>query len=210
MIIKDCKQRGLEWFEARRGIPTASQFSRIITPKTGKLSASADEYIGQLICEVIGGQVADEDATDFSSAWMDRGSYLEDEARDWYQFRYDRMVDEVGLILNDDQTAAVSPDGMLRKLEHDDFGLLEIKCPKPSKHIKHFLNGVLPDEYKPQCHAALAISDAQWIDLISYCPDLKPLVVRVTPDEYTDKVRSALDEFLVRYEDAKSRILDDE
>ena len=37
MIVLDHDQGSIEWIEARLGIPTASEFSRIITP-TGKLS----------------------------------------------------------------------------------------------------------------------------------------------------------------------------
>ena len=38
MIELPCQQGSVEWHEARLGIPTASEFSRIVTP-TGKLSA---------------------------------------------------------------------------------------------------------------------------------------------------------------------------
>ena len=39
MIILDVEQGSRAWIEARLGIPTASEFSRIVTPG-GKLSAS--------------------------------------------------------------------------------------------------------------------------------------------------------------------------
>ena len=33
MIVLDCQQGDAEWHEARMGIPTASAFHRIITPR---------------------------------------------------------------------------------------------------------------------------------------------------------------------------------
>ena len=52
MIIIDCEQGTEEWFEARMGVPSASNFSRICTT-TGKWSAQADSYINELAAEVI-------------------------------------------------------------------------------------------------------------------------------------------------------------
>ena len=39
MKVIQCTQGTPDWFEARRGIPTASRFDMILTPKTGKPSA---------------------------------------------------------------------------------------------------------------------------------------------------------------------------
>ena len=41
MIVHPCQQGTVEWTEARLGIPTASEFSRIVTA-TGKLSKQRD------------------------------------------------------------------------------------------------------------------------------------------------------------------------
>ena len=51
MIELPCQQGSVEWFEARLGIPTASEFSRIVTP-TGKLSAARVTYMGELLGRV--------------------------------------------------------------------------------------------------------------------------------------------------------------
>ena len=51
MIELPCQQGSVEWFEARLGIPTASEFSRIVTP-TGKLSASRHAYMGELLASL--------------------------------------------------------------------------------------------------------------------------------------------------------------
>ena len=88
MQVLDIEQGSPEWFEARKGLPTASCFSKIITPKTGKLSASVDAYIAELIAET------KEDTTEqIRSYWMERGRLLEGEARAWYEFETDDDVE---------------------------------------------------------------------------------------------------------------------
>jgi hypothetical protein len=41
MKIHNCTQGTEEWRKLRAGIPTASEFHKIITPKTGQLSKQA-------------------------------------------------------------------------------------------------------------------------------------------------------------------------
>ena len=55
MIILDCEQGSEEWFKARLGVPSASNFHRVITP-TGKLSSQVDSYVNTLASEIITGQ----------------------------------------------------------------------------------------------------------------------------------------------------------
>src|SRR6478609_9609842 len=51
MKIHDVAQRSPEWHALRLGKPTASEFHKIITPKTGKLSAQARKFACRLIAE---------------------------------------------------------------------------------------------------------------------------------------------------------------
>ncbi len=199
MIYLELEQGTDEWLEARRGIPTASSFSKIITPKTGVLSKTSDKYIAEIIAETV-----EPDNSFQGNQWTERGHELEPEARNWYEFQTGCDVRQVGMILLDDLTAGVSPDGLI-----DDDGMLEIKCPKPSTHVEWLLNGGLPDEHKPQCHAALHIAQRKWLDFVSYCPKFKPLLVRVEPDEYTEKVGAALEAFKEKLSAAKSAVFEE-
>ena len=52
MIIVDCEQGTEEWFQARMGVPSASNFSRICTT-TGKWSAQAESYINELCLHLL-------------------------------------------------------------------------------------------------------------------------------------------------------------
>ena len=80
MITVDCIQGEPEWFMARLGIPTASEFGKIITPAKMEPSRSADTYINKLVAEWLRGK-PDES---FQSDWMKRGLAVEEEARDFY------------------------------------------------------------------------------------------------------------------------------
>src|SRR5512142_2020977 len=51
MKIHDVAQRSPEWHALRLGKPTASEFHKIITPKTGKLSSQARKFACRLIAE---------------------------------------------------------------------------------------------------------------------------------------------------------------
>ena len=125
MQIVEVEQGTEEWFAARRGIPTASEFGKLVT-STGKASTQMGEYINQLIAERLG--AVDEN---YSNDWMARGTELEPAARAWYSFATDIDTDQVGFVLNDTGTAGASPDALY------DVSGLEIKCPSPKVHVSY-------------------------------------------------------------------------
>ena len=51
-IWDDMEQRSEQWFRARAGRPTASEFSRIIT-ETGKDSGQWDDYAIELVAQCL-------------------------------------------------------------------------------------------------------------------------------------------------------------
>jgi putative phage-type endonuclease len=194
----DFEQYSDEWWAIRRGIPTASAFNKLITPG-GKPSIQSKQYAYELVAECV---VHEEEENFESSKWMERGVILEDEARDWFSMKQGCEVQQVGFIMNDAETAGCSPDGLLT----DDCGL-EIKCPKGSTHVSYLVNGKLPETYAAQVHGSLIVSGfSKWI-FCSYHPSFVPFVIEVTPNEYTDKLRIALDQFIANLAELKRRIL---
>jgi len=193
------EQRSPEWYAARRGVPTASEFGNIITPKKGEYAAAADTYINQLIDEVM--------RPDASQAFTgnrhtERGELLEDDARELYAFERELAPQQVGFILNDAGTLGCSPDSLIGVA-----GGLEIKCPDGPTHVKWVRAGGIPDEHKPQVHGSLIITGRTWWDFLSYCPGYEPLLVRVTPDGFTEKLQGHLDRFVSEYHAARSKFL---
>ena len=188
MIILDIDQRSPDWFSARCGIPTASAFDRILTP-TGKASTQAEAYAHTLLAERITGCSQGWGG----NGWTERGTELEDQAREYYSFVTGREVQQVGFCLTDDRLCGCSPDGLV-----GEDGLLEIKCPAPHTHVKYLLSGGMVSDYLPQTQGQLYVTGRQWVDFLSYCPGMEPLLVRVERDQaYIDKLAAALVAFHV-------------
>lgn len=174
MIVLDCEQGSRQWLEARLGIPTASEMSRVVTP-TGKLSAARDTYLAELLAEFFTG----EQYSDFESSAMERGKVLEPEAFDEYGFLTDTEPTKVGLIFKDEsRMVGASPDGLV-----GDAGGLELKCPLAPTHLLWLARGECPKQHWCQVQTSIWVSGREWWDFMSYFPELPPLRVRVEPDE---------------------------
>lgn len=184
--IIDCVQGSPEWFEARLGIPTASEFHTVMAvgPKGGK-SATRVAYLNKLVGEVLTG----EPMASYVNADMERGKLMEDEARDLYAFMTDADVQRVGFIRKGD--AGASPDSLV-----DTDGGLEIKSAAPHIQVARLLDDELPSEHKAQVHGNLWITGRAWWDFVSYCPKLPLFVKRVFRDEdYIAKIAREVDLF---------------
>lgn len=175
MIELDCIQGSPEWDRARLGIITSSEFGRILTPKTRKVSAQAAGYINELVAEWALGY---REEGWQGSYWTERGSNLEAEAAAYYDMKRGLDSRPVGLCYLDEQRlVAASPDRMV-----DPDGLLELKCPMAKTHVGWLLEGGLPAEHVPQAQGQLWVTKRAWVDFMSYHPELPPLLVRVEPD----------------------------
>ena len=174
MITENFEQCSPEWFAARLGRPSASQFDKIITTK-GERSKQRTKYMYQLAGERISG--AREES--YTNAAMQRGTEMEPEARALYELLHDSQVDQVGMCYKDEaRLFSCSPDGLIGT-----NGGLEIKCPSMAVHIEYLIGGKLPTDYYQQVHGSLLITGREWWDFCSYYPGIKPLIVRVYPDE---------------------------
>ena len=197
MKILEAEQGTQEWLAARLGRPSASQFHKLVTTK-GKPSTSADKYIDTLIAERLMGYSEPLFVTDA----MQRGTDLEPEARQTYEFMYNAQVEEVGFILDDSGEFGCSPDGLVGD------GGLEIKCPAGHNHIAWARKKVCPSKHYAQVQGCMWITDRKWWDFMSYHPDMKPFVVRVERDEefitqLAVQVQAAVDEIISEVENLK-------
>lgn len=192
MKIIDCDQNSPEWFAARVGKATASEFSRIITP-LGKESKAVDGYINEILAEMIVGHHID----GFQSDYMARGKELEDDAALLYATLTDDPVVKVGFCVSDCGRMGCSPDRLV-----GDHGLLETKVLKPGNHVAQLLKPELDDDHKPQLQGQLLVTGRQWVDVMSYHPEMKPVIIRVERDNaylfdmtrYIEKFDKALKE----------------
>ncbi len=173
-FYKEIAQGTTEWREQRAGIPTSSQFHRIVTPK-GKPSKSADMYLFELLAERLTGELT----WNASTNYMERGHDLEADAIKFYCFTREVETEPVGFVTNDDGTVGASPDQLV-----GESGLLEIKVPKPATHIGYLLqSGTAYEEHRTQTQGQLWVTERGWNDLLSYNPALPPALYRVERDE---------------------------
>lgn len=174
MIIHPVVQGSIEWQMLRVGIPTASKFDKIITAEKGTRSSSFERYAHHCIAERMLGHPVELGSTSF----MQRGQLIEEQARQFYEIFSDNVPTKVGGFISlDDMSAGASPDGFI-----GEDGLLEIKCPTPDIHVGYLLDarGI---HYKQQCQGQLWICEREWVDTVSYNPDLPSCVVRIQRDE---------------------------
>ena len=173
MIALDVEQGSRAWLDARLGLPTASQFHRLITAAKLQPSSQAVGYRNQLLAEWLLGETLDDDASQF----MLRGTALEQGARDFYELRQELDVERVGFVLRDDRRAGCSPDGLVGAV-----GGLELKCPSPAVHVGYLLDG-MGDAYRAQVQGCLYLCEREWWGWLSYHPTLPPVLVRCYRDE---------------------------
>jgi len=193
MIVHDVKQGSVEWQQLRAGVPTASEFSRILTPG-GKPSASSRTYLHELVAERLMGCPL----VKVTTAMMDRGHEMEPEAVAYYEFQNDVGAVQVGFITTDDGRIGASPDRLI-----GEDGLLEIKCPAPHTHIGYLLWDEAAKEYMPQLQGQLLVTGRAWVDICSYHPGLPTAVKRVVRDEtYITLLQAALDAFCAALDSA--------
>lgn len=197
MKIIECEQNSPEWLAARLGIPTASAFSKIITPD-GERSKSHDAYANRLMAEALAGEPLES----YQSEWMSRGKELEEEAIMAYEIVTGRALQKVGFITNDAGTAGCSPDRLV-----DDEGILEVKVPSPENHMEYLLTRKIDRGYFPQLQGQLFITGRAWVDWMSYHPKLPNCIIRVyRNDEYLEKLQGYLGYFFEAMEVKRKRL----
>ncbi|WP_420415249.1 lambda exonuclease family protein [Roseibium sp.] len=175
-----------EWYEARRGIPTASMFDVIVKQDgTARKSQQRTTYMNELAGEII----TEAPAPSFTSKATDGGHEMEPEARELYTFITGQTVEQVGFIRNGD--VGYSPDGLI-----GEKGALEIKLKAPKFSVGLIASDEFPADHKAQCQGGLLVSEREWIDIAVYWPNLPLFRKRAYRDEkYLSNLEAALVEF---------------
>lgn len=193
MIIHNVIQGSPEWRELRLGIPTASEFERLITPKEWKPTKGETrrKYKVELLTELILGRPLDL----ITTASMQHGTDWEAKARAAYEMVQGVEVQQVGFCTDDAALYGASPDGFV-----GDDGGCEIKCPdKPEIHVGYMLYpDLFKQEYFVQTQGQLYVTRRKWTDLISYFSGFDMVTVRIEPvPEFQEKLGVALKTFVV-------------
>jgi putative phage-type endonuclease len=159
-IIK-CDQGDSTWLHERVGRVTASRITDVVSKlKNGKPSAARETYKMELLTEVLTGQTAEH----FVTAAMQHGIETEPLARSMYEIEKNVSVERIGMVIHPKiERASASPDGLV-----GDWGLVEFKCPQTATHLRYFIDGVVPEDYKAQMSWQLACTGRSWVDFCSY------------------------------------------
>jgi len=187
------EQGSPEWLEIRRGKMTASHLSDVMAKTKTGWGATRKNYLSRLVCERLTGKVVET----FKSAAMERGNIVEAEARTAYEFYINDDVAQVAFVDHPKiEMCGASPDGYVGVA-----GLVEIKCPESTKHIKNLEGGNIDGTYLKQMQWQMACTNRQWVDYVSYNPnfpeEMKLLVQRVQrDDEMIKEVETIVQEFL--------------
>lgn len=202
MKVIECEQGTPEWWAAKCGLPSASNFNRIFKAASRGFSSAAHAYIDELVEErrqqlpkyftSQGRPVTP--AMQAALAKMDRGLDLEPVARKWYEAQIGRRIYEVGFCTTDDGRFGCSPDALVGV-----EGGVEIKIYEDGLHAKWCQAGLLPNQFAAQVHGSLLVTGRAWWDLVLYSETQESKVIRTWPDETTRELRVRLEQFHTLY-----------
>jgi putative phage-type endonuclease len=186
---KEIVQGTPEWLQARLGCLTASRANDACA---GETTAAYQNYFWQLVAERET-QVVEES---YVNADMQRGTEKEPIARAAYEAHTGTFVTQTGFWLHPVKFFGASPDGLV-----ESEGLIEIKCPRTSTHLRYRSENKVPTQYKRQMMCQLLCTGRKWVDFVSFddrVRDSKQLfIIRFEPkqaemDEMLEKIQSFL------------------
>jgi hypothetical protein len=174
VIINDIIQGSPEWLKLRLGVPSASNFDKIVTTK-GERSKQREKYLYELAGEKITG----ERANTYKNEHMERGNEREEESRRAYEYINDVTVEQVGFCFYDEKREfGCSPDGFVCE-----YGGFETKDALPHVQIERLEKGWKGTEHFCQVQGNLYVTGKEWWDLVSYSRGIKPIIIRIYPDD---------------------------
>lgn len=194
-VYRDIEQGSDEWLALRLGIPTSSEFHKVMAKAGPRGGTSHKEYVMRvnymrtLAGEIITGEVGESEWA--GNRHTERGKENEDSARTLYAMLNGIDPERVAFIRND--TCGCSPDSLI-----GDDGGLEIKDVLPHRQIENLEAGTLPSQYRWQVIGSLLVSEREWWDFMSHCRGLPPFVYRVVRSKVKDELaelRDGIDRF---------------
>jgi len=168
-----------EWLSARMGKITSSRLGELLAKTKSGYSASRENYLTELLLERITGEREEH----FESYDMKVGHEREPIARSIYEAQHGVMVEQVGFFDHPSlPMTGGSPDGLV-----DEWGVIEIKCPKSRTHLETIITRKMPVGYVYQAQWNMECTAREWCDYVSFHPnfpeDRQVVVIRVERDE---------------------------
>jgi len=171
--VFDCPQQSPEWYAAKMGVPSASNFADVLAGGAGK---TRSVYMRKLAGELVSGEPREE----YSNNAMNRGNAMEPELRAMWQVISGKEPTQVGFIKRKIRGgfAGCSPDALVEK-----EGILEIKSAAPHILIELLEADRVPPEHLPQCQGALFVTGRKYCELVVGYRGMPPLHKIIKRDE---------------------------
>lgn len=190
------------WWAARRGIPTASQFHRIITETGNPCRADTTRtYMCKLIAERILGETIDDKRV--SSPWVEHGHRTESTALMALSRSKNLILLDASLVTDREHNPryGCTPDAFVE----GSVEAVEVKCPAPWTQIQYLLDGPGTD-YKAQVQGHLYVGGWQRVHFYSYHPRMPEVHIVFERDiAYLAKLHSLLNKFCDKLEEDTER-----
>lgn len=166
-LLSEHPQGSPEWRLIRAGKATSSKAACIFAEgrTKGTEATTRRNYRVQLVTERLTGQAQEDE---YVSKDMLAGTENEPFARMAYEAATGNLVREAGFAYLPDLAAGASVDGFIE--DADGKGVLEAKCPKSATHIGYVQANRLPPEYVAQATHEVWITDAAFLDFVSFDP----------------------------------------
>jgi len=172
-------QRTREWFDVRVGKVTASRMGDLMARTKTGFAAKRQDYLWEIVTERLTGKPS----VHFETAAMRWGIEMEALARASYEAEVGEMAEEVGFVIHPElHDAGASPDGLVGS-----DGLVEIKCPETTTHLKMVLRRSIDERYMLQMQWQLECTRRCWCDFVSFDPrvdaPLSLMIIRFPRDD---------------------------
>ncbi len=196
--LYDIEQNTPEWLALRRGIITASNISKILTPAKLEITKSTGylyDFCRQTLDTMPYG--------DFSTRHTDRGHIEETRAlQDYHKKHGDNfgVMRRCGFVLNDNHGFKIgcSPDVLV-----GDDGGVQVKSFTPNVQFGNIVEDKIERDHILQTQMELFVSERKWWDILYQSSGTVQMRTRVTPDAaIQEKIKEACSAFYKRVEDA--------
>ena len=212
----DIEQNSPEWDEARLGLLTSSNMSKVMAKAGAKKTepenvvSSAGAALGdgakKLALELALYQMTGvPSAAGFKSEVMDRGHEYEPIILKAYEDLHFCNVEHGGFYCN--ETIGCSPDGRVGG------NVVEAKSRISHVHYANIIRNAMEPVSKWQCISNVFLTGSEWIDFMSYCPDFpdeqKLFTYRLYQEDVSSEIQLMVDRievFMQYIEDIKENI----
>jgi hypothetical protein len=209
-IYWSIEQGTIEWMRLRSGIPTASVFHQILTPKKAQLAEARHKLACRLLAERLLNWQADSlEAIDHITAGKTNEPFAVAQLHAIEQVETQR----VGFVTTEDGRFGASPDraiggdpntpGGIETGSLD--GVIEVKSPTIPKQFEYLLLGH-DEAYRCQVQGQLYVAEADKAIFYSYHPRMPAYHVETGRDElFIRKLSDALEQFSDELEEMTGR-----